>query len=125
MPIPVLVGITSWLGLVREAKLKTGETLFVNGGTGGVGSTVVQMAKAIGARVITTAGTDEKADACRALGADLAVNYKTENVDEAIEQMAPGGVDVWWETLREPEFERTISHLALSRRDCPTYRARA
>ena len=106
-----LVGITSWLGLVREAKLKTGETLFVNGGTGGVGSTVVQMAKAIGARVITTAGTDEKVDACRALGADLAVNYKTENVDEAIERMAPGGVDVWWETLREPDFQRTISHL--------------
>ena len=55
-----LVGITAHLGLVRDAKLKAGETLFVNGGTGGVGSMVVQMAKAIGARVITTAGSDEK-----------------------------------------------------------------
>ena len=55
-----LVGITAHLGLVRDAKLKAGETLFVNGGTGGVGSMVVQMAKALGARVITTAGSDEK-----------------------------------------------------------------
>ena len=55
-----LVGITAHLGLVRDAKLQAGETLFVNGGTGGVGSMVVQMAKALGARVITTAGSDEK-----------------------------------------------------------------
>ena len=60
---------------------KRGETLFVNGGTGGVGSMVVQMAKAIGARVITTAGSDEKVQACRELGADAAINYKTEDVD--------------------------------------------
>ena len=55
-----LVGITAAIGLVRDAKLQAGETLFVNGGTGGVGSMVVQMAKALGARVITTAGSDEK-----------------------------------------------------------------
>lgn len=107
-----LVGITSHLGLVRCAKLATGEILFVNGGTGGVGSTVVQMAKAIGARVITTAGSQEKVEACRALGADLAINYKTEDVDAAVRQFAPAGVNVWWETLREPNFERTVPLLA-------------
>ncbi len=107
-----LVGITAHLGLVRDAKLQPGEILFVNGGTGGVGCTVMQMAKAIGARVITTAGTDEKVKTCVALGADLAINYKTTDVDAAIREFAPGGVNVWWETLREPNFERTVGLLA-------------
>jgi len=107
-----LVGITASLGLLRNVKLQAGETLFVNGGTGGVGSTVVQMAKAIGAKVITTAGTDEKVAACRQLGADRAINYKTEDVDAAIREFAPAGVNVWWETLREPNFERTVGLMA-------------
>jgi NADPH2:quinone reductase len=107
-----LVGITAHLGLVRDAKLQSGETLFVNGGTGGVGSMVVQMAKAIGARVITTAGTDAKVAECRALGADAAINYKTEDVPARIKELALGGVDVWWETLREPNFEVTVPLLA-------------
>lgn len=107
-----LTGITAQLGLVRDAKLKAGEVLFVNGGTGGVGSAVVQMAKALGARVITTAGSAEKVALCRKLGADAAINYKTENVDSAIEGFAPGGVNVWWETLREPDFDRTMKRLA-------------
>lgn len=108
-----LVGITAHLGLVRCAQLKAGETLFVNGGSGGVGSTVVQVAKALGARVATTAGSDDKAAACRALGADLAVNYKTDDVDAALRQFAPGGLNVWWETLREPNFERVAGLLAM------------
>jgi NADPH2:quinone reductase len=107
-----LVGITAHLGLVQHARLKAGETLFVNGGSGGVGSTVVQMAKAIGARVITTAGSDEKVALCQRLGADLAINYKTEDVDARIKEFATGGVNVWWETLREPSFERTVPLLA-------------
>ena len=108
-----LVGVTSQLGLVRNANLKAGEVLFVNGGSGGVGSCVVQMAKILGARVITTAGTDEKVAACRDLGADLAINYKTQDVAAAIKGFAPDGVNVWWETAREPDFERTVSLLAL------------
>lgn len=107
-----LVGITAHLGLVRDARLRDDEILFVNGGSGGVGSAVVQMAKALGARVITTAGTDEKVAACRELGADLAINYKTEDVVARIREYAPDGVNVWWETLREPDFDRAISSLA-------------
>jgi len=107
-----LTGITAQLGLTRDAKLKAGEVLFVNGGTGGVGSAVVQMAKALGARVITTAGSAEKVALCRKLGADAAINYKTENVESAIQGFAPGGVNVWWETLREPDFDRTVKLLA-------------
>ncbi len=107
-----LVGLTAHLGLVRDAKLKAGETLFVNGGTGGVGSMVVQMSKALGARVVTTAGSAEKVALCRELGADAAVNYKAENVDERIRAFAPDGVNVWWETLREPNFDQAVPLLS-------------
>lgn len=108
-----LVGITAHLGLMRDAQLGPGEILFVNGGTGGVGSMVVQMAKALGARVVTTAGNDEKVETCRQLGADLAINYKTEDVAARVREFAPDGVNVWWETVHEPNFERTIDLLAL------------
>ncbi|MHC4400723.1 MAG: NADPH:quinone reductase [Planctomycetota bacterium] len=108
-----LVGITAHLGLFRDARIQPGESLFVHGGSGGVGSCVVQMAKAIGARVMTTAGSAEKAEACRQLGADVVVNYKTDDVDEAIRQFAPKGLNVWWETLREQDFERIVGHLGL------------
>jgi NADPH2:quinone reductase len=108
-----LVAITAQLGLVRSAALRAGEVLFVNGGSGGVGSCVVQMAKILGARVITTAGTDEKVRICRELGADVALNYKTQDVDEAIKLYAPEGVNVWWETVREPNFERVVPLLAM------------
>jgi NADPH2:quinone reductase len=108
-----LVGVTAHLGLVRHARLKQGEVLFVNGGSGGVGSSVVQMAKILGARVITTAGSEEKIAICRELGADLVINYKTEPIDERIKEFAPKGVNVWWETLREVDFLRTIPLLAI------------
>jgi NADPH2:quinone reductase len=107
-----LVGITAHYGLVGHARLKAGEVVFVNGGAGGVGSAVVQIAKALGAKVIATAGSAEKVKRCRELGADLAVDYKTEDVDARIKQFAPQGVNLWWETLREPNFDRTIGLLA-------------
>jgi len=107
-----LVSLTAHLGLVRDAKLRAGETLFVNGGTGGVGSMVVQIAKALGARAITTAGSDEKVELCRELGADLAINYKTDDVGARIKEFAPNGVNVWWETLREPNFDQAVGCLA-------------
>jgi len=107
-----LVSITAHLGLVREARLKPGETLFVNGGAGGVGSTVIQMARALGARVFTCAGTDAKAEACRALGAEAAFNYTTQNIATELKKVAPAGVNVWWETTREPDFDRATAALA-------------
>jgi NADPH:quinone reductase len=107
-----LVGITAHLGLTRKAKLKAGEVLFVNGGSGGVGSSVVQMTKILGARVVTTAGSDDKVAICRELGADLSINYKTQDVDKMLREFAPKGVNVWWETLREPNFERAVPLLA-------------
>ncbi|MBM3998045.1 MAG: NADPH:quinone reductase [Planctomycetes bacterium] len=107
-----LVGITAHLGLFREARIQAGETVFVNGGSGGVGSMVVQMAKAAGARVIATAGGPEKAKACRELGADLAIDYRSESVADAARPFAPLGANVYWETTRDPDFDRIIPLLA-------------
>ncbi len=106
-----LVGITAHLGLFREAKLKAGETIFVNGGSGGVGSMVVQMAKAAGARVIATAGSAEKCAAVKELGADVVLNYKTDDIAAAIQSCCSGGIHIYWETTREPDFDKIVSYL--------------
>lgn len=103
-----LVGITAHLGLFRCAHLTAGETVYVSGGSGGVGSMVVQIAKAIGARVATTAGSPANLATCRKLGADLALNYKTDDLTERLREFAPQGVDVWYETQREPNFEVAV-----------------
>jgi len=108
-----LVGMTACLGLTNHARLRPGETIFVNGGSGGVGSCVVQMSKILGARVATTAGSAEKVEICKSLGADFVINYKGEDVSGAVRGYAANGVDVWWETLREPDFDRIVSLLAL------------
>ena len=105
-----LVGLTAHLGLFRDAQLKVGENVFVHGGCGGVASCVVQMAKAIGARVMTTAGSDEKTAMCRRLGAAAVVSHKGGDLDAAISKFGP--IDVWWENLRDPNLERAVEHLA-------------
>ncbi len=107
-----LVGITAHLGLFSEAQLKPGETIFVRGGVGGVGSMVLQMAKAIGATVIATAGGPDKGALCKQLGADHVVDYHTENIADTVRQLAPNGVNVFWETLREPDFDLAVSLMA-------------
>ncbi|MBY0230745.1 MAG: NADPH:quinone reductase [Gemmataceae bacterium] len=108
-----LTGITAHLGLFRAARLQAGEWVFVNGGTGGVGSMVVQMAKASGARVVTTVGSAEKAMLCKQWGADRVLNYKTDDVATGIkEATANKGVDVWFETQREPDLVRTVDLMA-------------
>ncbi len=70
---------TVWHNTFERGALKAGETVLVHGGTSGIGTTAIQLAKAFGARVITTAGSDDKCEACRKLGADIAINYKTQD----------------------------------------------
>lgn len=70
---------TVWHNVFERGGLKAGETLLVHGGSSGIGTTAVQLAKQFGARVIVTAGSDDKCEACRKLGADVAINYKTED----------------------------------------------
>src|SRR5262245_58711216 len=98
-----LVAITAHMGLLGRANLKPGEIAFVNGGTGGVGAMVVQMSKAIGAKIITTVGSAEKAKLCQSWGADRVLNYKTDDVAAGIKDFTEGkGLNVWYETQREP-----------------------
>ncbi|WP_231754049.1 NADPH:quinone reductase [Caulifigura coniformis] len=103
-----LVGLTACLGLFEFAKLKPGEWIFVNGGSGGVGSAVIQLAKSAGAYVMTTAGSEENVQYCRDIGADVAISYRDDKVDDQIKTAAQanGGLNVWWETQREPNFDR-------------------
>ena len=90
-----------------KAQLQAGETVYVPGGSGGVGSMVVQMAKAAGARVATSAGSPEKVELCKALGADLALNYKTDDIPARLREFAPEGIDVWYETTATPTSRST------------------
>jgi NADPH2:quinone reductase len=108
-----LVGITAQLGLFLHGRLQPGEVVFVNGGSGGVGSMVIQQAKAAGAKVVTTAGSDEKLEMCLGIGADLAVNYRSPSLDEEIRTFKEqyGGINIWFETQREPTLERTIGFM--------------
>ncbi len=81
---------TVWHNVFERGGLKAGETLLVHGGSSGIGTTAIQLAKALGARVIVTAGSAEKCNACRTLGADVAINYKTEDF-VAITKESTGG----------------------------------
>ncbi|MFN9367693.1 MAG: NADPH:quinone reductase [Planctomycetia bacterium] len=107
-----LVALTAHLGLVGRAALREGETIFVNGASGGVGSAVVQIALALGARVIGTAGTEAKRATLVAQGAEAILDYRRPDLVEASRAVAPGGVDVYWETQREPDFDRAVALLA-------------
>ena len=86
---------TVWHNVFERGALKAGENFLVHGGSSGIGTTAIQLAHAFGAFVVTTAGSDEKCAACRALGADLAINYRTTDFADEIKVKAPGGgVDV-------------------------------
>jgi NADPH:quinone reductase len=109
-----LVGLTAHMGLLGRANLKPGEIAFVNGGTGGIGAMVVQMAKAIGAKIITTVGSAEKAKLCQSWGADRVLNYKTDDVAAGIKDFTKGkGLNVWYETQRELDFIKMVDQMAM------------
>jgi putative PIG3 family NAD(P)H quinone oxidoreductase len=81
---------TVWHNVFERGALLEGETILVHGGTSGIGTTAIQLAKAFGARVIATAGSAEKCDACTRLGADLAVNYREQDFVEAVKTFTAG-----------------------------------
>jgi NADPH2:quinone reductase len=86
---------TVWHNVFERGKLAAGETLLVHGGSSGIGTTAIALGKAFGARVLTTAGTPEKCEACRKLGADLAIDYKTEDFVALTKQATQGrGADL-------------------------------
>ena len=100
---------TVWSNVFDRAKLKSGETFLVHGGTSGIGTTAIQLAKAFGAKVFTTAGSDEKCQTCKDLGADLAINYKTTDFVDAVKEA--GGADVILDMVGGSYLARNIKCL--------------
>lgn len=108
---------TVWSNLFERARLKSGETLLVHGGTSGIGTTAIMLAKALGVTVFTTAGSDEKCAACRDLGADLAINYRSEDFVTAVQAATEGkGVDVILDMVGGDYTERNLKSLAVEGR---------
>jgi NADPH2:quinone reductase len=112
-----LVFQTGWFGLHRRANLQAGETLLVHAGAGGVGSAAIQLGKAAGATVIATAGSDEKVEVCRRLGADHAVNYKTQDFAEEVKRVTAGrGADVVFDPVGGDVYDRSTKCIAFEGR---------
>ncbi|RZL62776.1 MAG: NAD(P)H-quinone oxidoreductase [Variovorax sp.] len=104
---------TVWSNVFERGRLQKGETLLVQGGTSGIGVTAIQLAKAMGATVIATAGSDDKCDACLKLGADHAINYKTADFAAEVARLTDGkGVDVVLDMVAGSYVAREIQCLA-------------
>jgi NADPH2:quinone reductase len=104
-------GMTALTGLDR-AQLAAGETIFVGGGAGNVGSAVIQFARSRGARVFATAGTPDGVDWCRAIGAAGAADYHTPDIARHAAAVAPGGFDVYWDTSGHNDLDQAVGLLA-------------
>lgn len=104
---------TVWTNVFERAALKKGETLLVHGGTSGIGTTALMLAKAFGARVIVTAGSPEKCTACLKLGADGAINYRTQDFVAAAKDMTQGrGPDVILDMVGGDYINRDLEAIA-------------
>ena len=101
---------TVWSNVVMRGGLQAGERFLVHGGTSGIGTTAIQIARALGARVFTTAGSDDKCEVCRSLGAEVAVNYRTDDFVAAMK--AEGGANLILDMVGGPYIERNIKALA-------------
>lgn len=107
------VACTVWSNLVDVARLAPGETVLVHGGTSGIGTFAIQLAKARGCRVAVTAGTPEKLAFCRELGADVAVNYREDDFVEAVREATDGrGADVVLDSIGAKYLSRNVDVLA-------------
>ncbi|HUB14059.1 MAG TPA: NAD(P)H-quinone oxidoreductase [Acetobacteraceae bacterium] len=130
LPIPHGVSVTDagglpetfctvWTNVFERIHLRGGETLLQQGGSSGIGITAIQLAKAFGATVIATAGSEEKCQACRDYGADLAINYRTEDFVAAAKAFTQGrGVDVIFDMVGGDYIPREIDLLAHEGRLC-------
>jgi putative PIG3 family NAD(P)H quinone oxidoreductase len=107
------VACTVWSNVFMIAGLQPGETLLVHGGGGGIGTFAIQLAHALGAFVITTAGSQEKLDVCRSLGADVAVNYREQDFVEEVRTATDGqGADVILDNMGASYLSRNLDALA-------------
>lgn len=108
---------TVWTNVFDRGRLAEGESFLVHGGSSGIGTTAIQLAKAFGARVFATAGNAEKCAACEALGADRAINYKDEDYAEVVRELTGGtGVDVVLDMVGGEYLARDIAAMAVDGR---------
>ena len=108
---------TVWTNLFRRGALRSGERVLIHGGSSGIGTTAIQLAHALGAIVFATAGSEEKCEACRRLGARLAINYRTTDFVEAVQRETGGaGVDVVLDIIGADYFAKNVECLALDGR---------
>jgi NADPH2:quinone reductase len=110
---------TVWMAMFEQARLAPGETVLVHGGASGIGTTAIQMARASGARVFATAGSDAKCARCVELGAELAINYNKQDFGEVlIERLGASSIDVVLDIVGAPYLERNLKLLAIEGRLC-------
>jgi putative PIG3 family NAD(P)H quinone oxidoreductase len=108
---------TVWANLFDRGRLKPGEWALVHGGASGIGTTAIQLGRALGAKIITTVGNERKGDACLALGATASINYRQQDFVEAVKQITGGrGVNVVLDIIGGEYFERNLSVLAMDGR---------
>jgi len=108
---------TVWVNAFMTGRLSAGETALVHGGSSGIGTTAIMLAKALGAKIIVTAGSEEKCEACRKLGADLAINYRTQDFVEEVKAFTGGrGVDVILDMVAGPYVMRNMACAAMDGR---------
>ena len=107
------VACTVWSNVFMIAGLQPDETLLVHGGAGGIGTMAIQLAHALGARVITTAGSEEKLEVCRSLGADVTINYREQDFVEEVRAATDGrGADVILDNMGAAYLEKNVDALA-------------
>ena len=105
-------GMTAWTGLNRIAELKKGETLFVSAASGAVGSVACQLGKLMGAKVIASVGSDEKAKHLLSIGVDAVINYKTsQNLTASLKAAAPEGIDVYFENVGGEHLSAALDNM--------------
>lgn len=108
---------TVWTNVFDRGRLKAGETFLVHGGSSGIGLTTIQLAKAFGATVYTTVGSKEKAEFCRKMGADDAINYREQDFVAEVSQLTnKKGVDLILDMVGGPYIEKNLKSLALEGR---------
>jgi putative PIG3 family NAD(P)H quinone oxidoreductase len=111
------VAATVWSNVFMVADLQPGAVLLVHGGAGGIGNMALQLASALGSRVLTTAGSPEKLELCRSLGAELAISYRDEDFVEVVKQHTDGaGVDVILDNMGAKYLARNVDALAIEGR---------
>ncbi|ABV36207.1 alcohol dehydrogenase, zinc-binding domain protein [Shewanella sediminis HAW-EB3] len=105
-------GMTAWTGLNRIAELKEGETLFVSAASGAVGSVACQLGKLMGAKVVASVGSDEKAEHLLSIGVDAVINYKiSENLSAELHAAAPEGIDVYFENVGGEHLSAALDNM--------------